>query len=97
MTLLVDGFLSNDELIKLPGFPSKERLDKGPVAIIECAQEIPCNPCVESCPFDAIVISGPITELPRLDASKCTGCGSCIAVCPGQAIFVVNSKFSETE
>ena len=30
--------------------PSEERLNKGPVAITECFQEIACNPCVAACP-----------------------------------------------
>lgn len=97
MALLINGYLSDEELRVLPGFPSTERIQKGPVAVIECAQEIPCNPCVDVCRFHAISIDGSITELPRLDEFKCTGCGLCIAVCPGQAIFVVDATFSETE
>ena len=95
--LLINGYLSNEELQALPGFPSTERIGKGPVAVVECAQEIPCNPCVDACRFNAILIDGPITVLPRLDEIKCTGCGSCIAICPGQAIFVVDATYSETE
>ena len=97
MALLINGYLSNEELQALPGVPSAERIEKGPVAVIECAQEIPCNPCVDACRFHAILIDGSITELPRLDEIKCTGCGLCIAICPGQAIFVVDATFSETE
>lgn len=83
--------------IKLSGnIPSEERLKKGPVAIIECVQEIPCNPCEKICPFGAIEIGTPITNLPLLDAEKCHGCGLCIPGCPGQAVFVVDfSKEAE--
>ena len=26
-------------------FPPSERAERGPVAVIECVQQIPCNPC----------------------------------------------------
>lgn len=91
------GVPSAEELKNSRGIPSEERLKKGRVAIIECVQEIPCNPCENACPFGAITIGSPITNLPTLDESKCSGCGTCIAMCPGQAIFVVNYQYSETE
>ncbi len=80
-----------------PGYPSKERLKKGPVAVIECVQEIPCNPCETACPFGAIKVGKPIINLPKLNEKKCKGCGKCIAVCPGLAIFVVDNAFNEKE
>ena len=43
------GVLSTKDL-KLP---PKKHLEKG-VAILECVQEIPCDPCVASCPVNAI-------------------------------------------
>jgi Fe-S-cluster-containing hydrogenase component 2 len=70
--------------------PPLERLKKGPVAIIECVEEIPCNPCVEICPQGAISIPGGLNRIPRLDWEKCNGCGVCVSGCPGLAIFVVN-------
>ena len=73
-----------------PGVPSLERMRRGPVAVIECIEEIPCNPCETGCPHGAVTVGTPITALPRLDGELCTGCGQCIAVCPGQAIFVVD-------
>ena len=33
--------------------PTDDQLKKG-VAIIECVQEIPCNPCIAICPVNAI-------------------------------------------
>lgn len=97
MALLKDGYLSQDELQKLPGVPTPERLAKGPVVVIECAQEIPCNPCEEACAKGAIRIGENIIELPVLEEEKCSGCALCIAACPGQAIFVVDATYSETE
>jgi len=70
--------------------PTKEQLQKG-VAIIECIQEIPCNPCVDACPFNAISMEN-INALPIVDFEKCVGCGKCIEVCPGLAIFVVRVR-----
>jgi len=76
--------------------PSKERLEKGPVAVIECPQSIPCDPCVEACPFCAISMND-INDLPKIDFEKCTGCGACIGKCPGLAIFVVDMTYSDNE
>lgn len=84
------GFLSEQEVA--PRLPTADRLKKGPVAVIECLQEIPCNPCEKACPFQAITVGLPITTLPALDAGKCMGCGACIALCPGLAIFVVDGS-----
>jgi Fe-S-cluster-containing hydrogenase component 2 len=74
--------------LRANGFlPSEERQRKGPVAVIECIQEIPCDPCVGACKFDAITMDG-INGIPRVDFVKCTGCMSCLKVCPGLAIFI---------
>ncbi len=72
-------------------FPSIEQLTK-PKAIIECYQEIPCNPCSTSCPFEAITIGEDINAIPQIDFNKCTGCGMCVYSCPGLAIMVVSTK-----
>lgn len=88
------GIPSAEELAASPGIPGRKRLEKGPVAYIECVQEIPCNPCEKACPFGAIQVGKPITNLPRLDEEKCTGCGICIAQCPGLAIFKIDKKYT---
>ena len=67
--------------------PSKKQLKKG-VAVIECVQRIPCDPCVDACPVKAISMND-INDPPVIDYDRCTGCGTCIAVCPGLAIFLV--------
>lgn len=96
-SILKVGYPCMEELRKVPGFPSEERMRKGPVAVIECVQEIPCNPCQAACPKKAITIGENITHLPVLDQEVCIGCGICISRCPGLAIFVVNKAYSEEE
>jgi len=91
------GILSREELCKLPGCPSGDRLKKGPACVIECAEEIPCNPCGSACPQGAIYIGENILGLPALDEDICTGCGECIPSCPGLAIFIVDLTFSDKE
>jgi len=78
-------------------YPSEERLKQGPVAIIECFQNIPCNPCATSCPRDAIKEFKDINDTPEFVADECNGCAICVANCPGLAIFVVDESYSETE
>ena len=91
------GVASLAELRASPGYPSEDRLESGAVVVIECIQEIPCNPCESACRFNAIVVGEPITNLPRLVEDKCRGCGECIPVCPGLAIFLVNKTYSSEE
>lgn len=76
--------------------PSAERLAHGPVAVIECFQQIPCNPCSTSCPRGAISSFNDINDLPEIDHDRCNGCAICVANCPGLAIFVVDESHSET-
>lgn len=83
------GYLETIDLERLGLIPSTERFKRGPVAIPECPELIPCNICVQACPFHAITMNS-IIDLPRVDWDKCTGCGSCVALCPGLAIFVVD-------
>ena len=85
-----DGIINPEELA--PVIPPPARLAKGPVAIIECLQDIPCDPCVSACPVKAIKMKEGITDKPALEFDTCTGCGLCIPKCPGLAIFVINMK-----
>ena len=87
------GSPSIQELEESPGFPSKRRLLNGPIAVIECVQEIPCDVCGLICPYNAIEVST-LKSLPKLIEEKCEGCGACIPLCPGQAIFLVNHNYS---
>ncbi len=79
------------------GSPSKERLSRGPVAIIECFQRIPCNPCYAACKRGAIKEFKDINDLPEIDFELCNGCAVCVSKCPGLAIFVVDQTYSEKE
>lgn len=97
MSLEVNGCITKEELASVNQLVSEERFQKGPVAVIECIQKIPCNPCESACVRKAIHIGEPITSLPALNEDLCTGCGICISKCPGLAIFVVDKTFSDTE
>ena len=68
-----------------------------PIAIIECDQEIPCNPCESACPNGAIKIGIPINNRPIFYRERCKGCGKCIPFCPGLAIFLFDPSYSESE
>ena len=80
------GILSPKDL----QLPTKKQLENG-VAILECVQEIPCNPCVDSCPVHAISMKD-VNAPPVNDFDRCIGCTKCVGVCPGLAIFVVKVK-----
>ena len=76
-------------------FPCEKRLLKGPVAIIECFQPIPCDPCATACPRGAILPFKDINDRPDIDNDKCIGCIICMTRCPGLAIMVVDMTWSD--
>lgn len=76
-------------------FPSMERINKGPVAVVECYKEIPCNPCQTACKFNAIFVGEDINNIPVLISDNCTGCAICLSKCPGLAIMVVDGSKSK--
>ncbi len=61
--------------------------------VLRCVQEIPCDPCVASCPQGLIAMDG-IMGLPVYE-KDCLGCGTCVAVCPGLAINLVCEDYDE--
>jgi Fe-S-cluster-containing hydrogenase component 2 len=89
------GVPDDDDLLAV--YPSRERLTKGAVAVLECFQNIPCNPCATCCPRQAIKAFHDINDLPDIDWDKCNGCAICVANCPGLAIFVIDENYSPTE
>jgi Fe-S-cluster-containing hydrogenase component 2 len=78
----------DDELREV--VPSPERLARRRVAVVECFQEIPCDPCADACPFGAIAPFTNINDRPEVLAEACVGCGLCLSKCPGLAIFMVD-------
>jgi len=75
--------------------PPKEIRERGPVAVIECFQEIPCDPCYTYCKFGAIKPFEDINDLPEIDYEKCNGCSVCISHCPGLAVFLIDETYSD--
>jgi sarcosine oxidase subunit alpha len=71
--------------------PAKE---EGVFPIFHCYQEVPCNPCTSVCPVGAVRTQGDrITGLPYMvDLDACTGCASCLAVCPGLSVTMVDFR-----
>ena len=91
VTLRQTGVPSADQVEG--AYPSPRLREKGPVAVFECFDPIPCDPCYASCPSGAVREFRDINDLPQLDQEKCTGCGICVARCPGLAVFVVQERY----
>lgn len=87
MNLLKKGYVADDEIERYPGVTHKVGIHP----VMECTQNIPCNPCQDACPKKCISIGENITSLPIVvPESECINCGMCVASCSGQAIFLVN-------
>lgn len=90
--LLLHGYVAEEEIGRFPGV-TKQR---GIHPVIECTQNIPCNPCQDACKKGCIMIGKQITSLPVVNPDqKCIGCGMCVASCSGQSIFLVNDDYEE--
>ncbi len=91
-SLLSNGYIANDEIERFPGVTHKAGIHP----VMECSQNIPCNPCQDACPKKCIKIGSKITMLPAVDENiECIGCGMCVAACSGQAIFLVNETYED--
>lgn len=87
--LLAHGFVADDEIERFPGVTKQRRIHP----VIECTQNIPCNPCQDACRKGCIKIGSNITSLPVVDEEHpCIGCGMCVASCSGQAIFLIEEE-----
>lgn len=85
--LLTKGYLTDEEVLTYPGVTKSSGIHP----VIECSQNIPCNPCQDACVKKCITIGEKITSLPVVDeTASCSGCGMCVAACSGQSIFLVN-------
>lgn len=90
MNLIKHGFVADEEIERFPGVTHRV----GVHPVMECTQNIPCNPCQDACPKHCIKIGEHITSLPAVDeAADCIGCGMCVASCSGQAIFLVDETY----
>ncbi len=86
------GYLTLEELEKKVELPSEGRLQrKHPVAVPECPQRIPCTPCKEICPVNAIKMDNP-NDPPVVNYDKCIGCSLCVQICPGLAFFMIQYR-----
>ncbi|MBW2427333.1 MAG: FAD-dependent oxidoreductase [Deltaproteobacteria bacterium] len=90
----------NEKATILKSKPGREKRRKptakeeGVFPIFHCYQEVPCNPCTSVCPVGAVKTENDeITGLPyMIDLDACTGCASCIAVCPGLSVTMVDFR-----
>lgn len=92
------GWNEKAEILKSPGgavLPyAPPELREGVFPVLHCTQEIPCNPCMTSCPKDLIATAGhPIMGVPDY-AGGCVGCMKCVSLCPGLAITMVDYRKS---
>lgn len=88
--LLQKGYIAEDEIERYPGVTHTA----GVHPVMECTQNIPCNPCQDACPKGCISIGENITSLPVVtEGAQCIGCGMCVASCSGQAIFLIDEQF----
>ncbi len=91
-TLLTKGYIADDEIKRFPGYRYEVKIHP----VIECTQNIPCNPCQTACRKGCISIGDNITSLPiSVKGSECVDCGMCVASCSGQAIFLVKENEDE--
>ena len=72
--LLKHGFVADDEIGRYPGVTHKP----GVHPVIECTQNIPCNPCQDACPKGCISIGANITSLPVAVRTRSVSTAGCV-------------------
>ena len=91
-SLLKYGYVSETEIERFPGVTHRA----GVHPVMECTQNIPCNPCQDACPKNCIKIGANMISLPAVNEEEtCIGCGMCVASCSGQAIFLVHENYEK--
>lgn len=59
------------------------KIKKAVLSSSNARREYLATPCATSCPTGAVRPFEDINDNPSSDYSKCTGCGLCVAKCPG--------------
>ncbi len=88
------GYVTVEDLKRNDRIPPLKALERAPMPVIDCLEDIPCTPCRDVCPTKAIVMKNMI-DRPEIDWDKCTGCTLCAQACPGLAINIVNYFFGK--
>jgi len=91
LNALQRGYHTREELEEFKVLPPEGIISQKRVALIECVEEIPCNPCSVVCRVDAIQKES-LCSPPNVDWEKCTGCTLCVSICPGLAIYLQSIK-----
>ena len=81
------GYNTRDELEETGVLPPEDVIAEKRVAVFECTEEIPCNPCAYVCKVNAITKDS-LSSPGVVNWEKCSGCTACVVVCPGLAIFM---------
>ena len=90
-SLLRCGYMEPTDVERFPGYVSNK---DGFHPVVECTQNIPCNPCQDLCPKACITVGEDISSLPTVHPDlDCINCGMCVSGCPGQAIFLINEHY----